>query len=321
LACERVGQDAAIRSELLNYHRIACINHNAPGQGALVNAILRSFVNHRMYDQAEKFLLNSTFPDKHVTNNQHARFLYYTAKIQSVQLRYSDSYRSVSQALRKAPQRLALGFRQKATKLQVVVQLLMGEIPDRSTFLPLDLQPSLQPYLELTRAVRVGDLAIFSDVLAKYKADFVRDDLFSLVTRLRANVIKIGLRKVNSSYSRISIQDICNKLKLSGVEDGEYIVSKAIHDGVIEAVINREEHYLFSKENTDIYSTQDPLNAFHKRIQFCMEIHDEAVKALQYPPNAGKIKTDLEQLELDEEEEIAEAEKDKGMGLDNNEGH
>ena len=61
------------------------------------------------------------------------------------------------------------------------------------------------------------------------------------------------------------------------VEDIEFIVSKAIRDNVIDATIDHENQYLKSKETVDIYSTQEPLEAFHKRINFCLNIHNDAV--------------------------------------------
>ena len=47
-------------------------------------------------------------------------------------------------ALRKAPQISAIGFRQSATKLLTVVDLLMGDIPERARFLQKNLEKSLQ---------------------------------------------------------------------------------------------------------------------------------------------------------------------------------
>lgn len=64
---------------------------------------------------------------------------------------------------------------------------------------------------------------------------------------LRHNVIKTGLRKINLAYSRISIQDICHKLHFESEEEAEYIIAKAISDGVIEATIDSKERCLFSK--------------------------------------------------------------------------
>lgn len=55
--------------------------------------------------------------------------------------------------------------------------------------------------------------------------------VLNLITRLRFNVIKVGLRKISLSYSRISIAEIASRLKLKSVEDAEYIIAKAINDG------------------------------------------------------------------------------------------
>ena len=52
---------------------------------------------------------------------------------------------------------------------------------------------------------------------------------------------------ISLSYSRISLADIAEKLSLESTQDAEYIVAKAIRDGVIEAVINHEEGYVQSR--------------------------------------------------------------------------
>ncbi|CAN0443762.1 unnamed protein product, partial [Laminaria digitata] len=43
---------------------------------------------------------------------------------------------------------------------------------------------------------------------------FRADKTYTLIQRLAHNVIKTGLRKINSSYSRVSLQDLCEKVKL-----------------------------------------------------------------------------------------------------------
>ena len=55
------------------------------------------------------------------------------------------------QAIRKAPQQSAIGFRQTAHKFAIVVQLLLGEIPDRSIFRESILSKPLLPYFKLTQ--------------------------------------------------------------------------------------------------------------------------------------------------------------------------
>merc|ERR1719494_769426 len=84
----------------------------------------------------------------------------------------------------------------------------------------------------------------------------------------------------------ISLQDIARKLALDSPEDAEFIVCKAIRDGVIDATIDHDNRYVQSKENIDVYSTTEPQNAFHQRISFSLDIYNQSVKAMRYPPKS-----------------------------------
>jgi len=273
-------------------------------------AILRNYLHYNLYNQADKFQLNASFPESR-SSDQHARYLYYLGKINTLQLHYSEAFSNVNQAIRKAPQKTAVGFQQQANKLLVIIQLLMGEIPERSTFHIKHLRRSLIPYFKLTQAVRIGDVTEFAAVVEKFKRGFVRDGIYSLIVRLRHNVIKTALRRINISYSRISIRDIWDKLKLGSEEDAEYIVAKAIHDGVIDATINRKDGYLYSKEVPDVYSTSDPQSALNKRIQFCLDIRNDAVKAMRYPPGSHKSQAELAEEDRERKEREKEEEDEK----------
>ncbi len=303
LVAEQTGSDGDIRNQLLLAHRTACLQHNEPAQAALSVCLLRSYLSAHLYSQADTFRLKSSFPEQR-SNAQTARYCYYIGKIQAVQLHYSDAYASLTQALRKAPQKAAIGFRQTCTKLLILVQLLMGDIPERSLFSPKDLRRSLSPYLALTQAVRVGDLRLFGEVVAKYKDVFDRDELESLIVRLRANVIKAGLRKISLSYSRISLADVAAKLKLDSVDDAESLVAKAVHDGVIDALVDRSTRTMHSREIVDVYATNEPQAAFHKRVNFTLDMHAQAVKSLRFPQNI-KPRADWESDDDDDEDLIA----------------
>ena len=85
------------------------------------------------------------------------------------------------------------------------------------------------------------------------------------------------------TYSRISLRDVCLKLGLDSEETTEYIVAKAIRDGVIEATINHEGGYMQNKEVLDVYATEEPMLAFDERIRFCMTLHNEAIKVSLTP--------------------------------------
>lgn len=119
-------------------------------------------------------------------------------------------------------------------------------------------------------------------------------------------MIKTGLRKINLAYSRIQLTDICKKLHLDSVADAEFIVAKAIRDGVIDATIDHEAGFVQSREQGDTYATSEPLEAFHKRIEFCLNVHNEAVRAMRFHP--GSSKADAADEEARRERQKAEAE-------------
>src|SRR6218665_164795 len=79
-------------------------------------------------------------------------------------------------------------------------------------------------------AVRAGQLAKFSEVLDQYGNKFKAEGTYTLIVRLRHNVIKTGVRMISLSYSRISLSDVATKLLLDSPEDAEFIVAKVSKD-------------------------------------------------------------------------------------------
>jgi len=147
------------------------------------------------------------------------------------------------------------------------------------------------------QAVRIGDLDLFMNVAEKFGTTFNRDGTHNLIVRLRHNVIRTGLRNISISYSRISLADVAKKLRLNSanpVADAESIVAKAIRDGAVEASLDHADGWMVSKETGDIYSTNEPQFAFNSRIAFCLNMHNEAVRALRFPPNTHKEKESAE---------------------------
>jgi len=266
-------------------------------------------------DQAEKLVSKSQFPEN-ASNNEWARYLYYTGRIKAIQLEYSDAQKTITTALRKAPQISAIGFRQAATKLLTVVDLLMGDIPERARFIQKNLEKSLIPYFHLTQAVRTGNLTEFNKVLENYGASFKNDKTYTLILRLRHNVIKTGIRRISISYSKISLADIASQLALDSPEDAEFIVAKAIRDGVIDAEIDHKAGTVTSNQKKDIYSTRNPEFAFDKRIQFCHQLHAQSVKAMRFPakkftdPLSAEERREQERTDLELAKEMAEDDED-----------
>lgn len=296
---------SSIRRFLLSRLRTATLRQDEDGQASLVNSLLRSYIQDNLYDQAEKLVGKLTYPEA-VHNNQLARFQYYLGRIKATKLEYSEAQQHLLQASRKVPSNGAVGFKQTVQKWLITVELLLGDIPERAVFLEKEYRKCLAPYYALTLAIRAGKLARFNEVLKTYAEQFKKDETYSLIVRLRHNVIKTGIRTINSAYSRISVADVAKKLQLDSVEDVYFILAKAISERVIEAQLLADSGTLVSKENVNIYATKDPFVAFDKRIKFCLDTHDQSVKAMRFP--AKSYHGDLETAEERREREQQEAE-------------
>ena len=268
----------SIRPHLLAALRTSVLRKDQDTRATVTTLLLRNYLSTSHITQADLLISHSEFPAA-ASNNQVARYLYYLGRIRAIQLSYTEAHEHLVGATRKSPATpSAGGFYQAASKLLVVVELLMGDIPDRAIFRQSSLEHAMEPYLSLVQAVRVGKIEGFLNIVQTHSALFRRDGAYTLILRLRQNVIKTGIRMMSLSYAKISLRDICLKLDLESEQSAEYIVAKAIRDGVIEASIDHEHGFMKSKELGDVYATREPGEAFHDRIRACLGLHDESVK-------------------------------------------
>jgi len=316
---EATGQLDQIQGVLHARLRTATLRNDYEGQAVLINCLLRAYLHCSLYAQADKLVSKSTFPEP-ASNNEWARYLFYLGRIQAAQLDYSAAHKHLLQALRKAPQTAAVGFKQTVQKLAVTVELLMGDIPQRVTFRKPELRRPLAPYFQLTQAVRTGNIKLFNSTLQQYGDQFQRDHTLTLIYRLRTNVIKTAIRSLSVSYSRIGLEDVANKLLLDSADDAEFIVAKSIRDGVIEATVVHDAGFVRSKETVDIYSTREPQLAFHQRIKFCLNMHNQSVKDMRFPPKSyskdlesAEERREREQQDLELVNEMAEEDEEDGF--------
>lgn len=159
---------------LLSAQRTASLRHDDESQAALINCLLRNYIHYSLFDQADKLVSKTTFPTS-ASNPQYARYHYYLGRIKIVQLNYSDAHQNLQQAIRRAPlPRTAPGFYQAVHKFFIVVELLMGDIPDRSLFRHEVLEKALIAYFDIvkgknkiTKAKERADLRILFFYLSR----------------------------------------------------------------------------------------------------------------------------------------------------------
>lgn len=228
-----------LRSQLNSRLRTVTLRHYTESQAVLICWLLRLYICARQYKSAAHFVSKVAFPEN-ASNNDLARYMYYQGRIKALQLDYNSAAGYFLQAMRKAPQEGAIGFKQTVQKWVVVIGLLQGEIPERNVFRQPIYRRCLAHYLDLTHgkssfhwsfpvivvfsAVRLGDIAKFNHVLDNNRTVFERDETLTLIVRLRQNVIKTAIKQISAAYSRIYIKDIAKKLLIENETETELIV-------------------------------------------------------------------------------------------------
>lgn len=234
---EKMGKTEEFINEFNSAYRKACLDLDLITQNTLINCIVRYFLENNAYEQARNFLSKTKFHEN-VLTNEDARYLYYLGiilsiltyfnkfigRINAVQLNYSEAYKHLTDSSRKSPEKSAEGFKTIIQKLLIIIEMLMGDVPDVTKY--LGNLKEMGGYCSLIKAVSQGNLDYFNQVIAENKDTFLADKNYNLIQKLRYVVIKVGLRKINLSYNRISLADMSQKLHLESELETEYIVGK-----------------------------------------------------------------------------------------------
>lgn len=241
-------------------------------------------------EAAYNLIEKCSFPEGK-SNNEFCKYLFYTGKIKAIRREYGEALDMLNQAIRKSPD-VAKGFKIQCQKAAIVVELLTGEIPNREIFSDVLIFTNAYPYYQLIQVVLEGELTNFNKVVEKHKNVYLKDGLYSMILRLNQIVIRIGLRKISIAYSNISLADVAVKLNFPA-DDIEFVVAKALRDGIIHGEIDHENKVLKVKRDINIYVTNEPQVHLDKRIRYCLGLYHEVQKAITYPDmkmNLGDFK-------------------------------
>ena len=139
---------ATVKNELYEGYTNAKVRNDVISLATITNCLLRYYVLANQYELANQLIVKGVFPET-ASNNQYARYLYYEGKISAIQLAYSEAHTKLLLAYRKSPQKTAKGFRICVQKMLNLVELLMGEIPERTIFSLADFRMPLRPYYQI----------------------------------------------------------------------------------------------------------------------------------------------------------------------------
>ena len=136
----------------------------------------------------------------------------------------------------------------------------MGDISDRSLFRHVVLEKALIAYFNIDKGKIYLPLSLLTTFNSSHQLSahcsfrmFEDDNTYTLIFRLRQNVIKTGIQRLSLAYSRISLWA---KPCLDSEGDTEYFIGKAIQDGVIEGCLVHEKGWMESATPKCVYGPE-----------------------------------------------------------------
>ena len=135
---------------------------------------------------------------------------------------------------------------------------LLGDISDRSLFRHVVLEKALIAYFNIDKGKIYLPLSLLTTFNSSHQLSahcsfrtFEDNNTYTLIFRLRQNVIKTGIQRLSLAYSHISLW-----ASLDSEEDAEYFIGKAIQDGVIEGHIVHEKGWMESATPKCVYGPE-----------------------------------------------------------------
>ena len=292
-AAERAGTLQKCKPELLAEYRAATLRHDSWVQAGTLVWLMREAVQARRYREAAALAAKATFPES-VSANLAAKWHYYRGKLAVVRGEYSAAAQALRTATRKAPTS-ALCFQAQVTKWTVLVQLLVGDIPERVVFRGNSAwRQALEAYYEITRAVVSGDLAIFQRVVQRYESAYREDGTWHIIARLKTSVQRIALKNITRSYRTLSYAACAEKIGCEDVLEVQALIRKAIRDKIIVAACDDELQAIVGAQSGAadaadgsagvlLHHTTEPQEAYSSRIDYILGMYNQAVQAMKYP--------------------------------------
>lgn len=142
-----------------------------------------------------------------------------------------------------------------ALQYLVCVRLALGRLPTNRLLKKYD----LDPFVEICKSYRIGDVRLFNDALARHQEYFIRNGLFLTLERAKQIVMRNFFKRVASvvNDSRIPLSAFASGLRILGLDEEEWDLDQIecwlcnlISSGKVQGYISHERRFLIvSKSN------------------------------------------------------------------------
>lgn len=265
--------------------------------------LLRNLLKTSQLREASQLLKNCHFPE-HIGHSLLAKFLFYKATYLAHIGHISLAANLVAESLRKAPdgrtKRGLNGFKLRARKLKLILQLIMNEPPTHAWLNYARIPPH---YMNLVHAVNLGKHDEFEKVISGHRAEFERDGSIDLLEKMRSVVMRNALKKLSLAYSKISIGDVLRKIGADANKNFalDAFLTKA-HRDLPEFHIDHKSGFIQFKRSADNYASLQTREALVKRVQHLQGLEEQVTKNLRYRQQVKEVAKEEEAEDSDEDD-------------------
>ena len=262
--------------------------------------MLRNLVLSKELREAHQLLKNWAFPET-IQYIYFTKYLFYKALFFGFVGQYQKAYHLMNDAFRKVPEnqdKLSSGLRNFILLIQkhmIVLNLLLNELPSIETFAEV---PKLRNYKELVKVVSQGHNEEFTRYLTLHKAEFDRDLVYPMLTKLRIVVLRNAVKKLSIAYTRISVDDVLTKIGIKANDNFDlqsFLVKSK--DYLEDFSLDPTSNIISFARSSENYSDAFIRDTLNKRIENLNMLEEQVVKSLKYP------ETQHEHKEKEEEDE------------------
>jgi 26S proteasome regulatory subunit N3 len=294
--------------------------------------LLRNLFLNKSLREVGQLLKNCEFPE-HMNSSQLCKYLFYKGAFLARTGQISQALVLISESLRKSPdeeirvqkkpvengtdkkteqqskilelvkvgvRRGVRGFKLLAQKHQIVLQLMLNENPSTQQ---LSSDPLLQQYRQLASFVTLGDYRSFEELLANESTLFERDLVLPLLTKMKSVVLRNALKKLSTAYTKISVDDVLERIGVSGDAKFDLLAFLAKSQEHIEKFrCDPQTRVVDFAKSLESYTDASVREALLKRIKHVQSLEEQVIRSLKYKERALDLNAE-EQAREDEEDE------------------
>jgi 26S proteasome regulatory subunit N3 len=296
--------------------------------------LLRNLFLSRSFREVGQLLKNCDFPE-YLNSSQLCKYLFYRGAYLARTGQISQALVLISESLRKSPdeeirvqqrptengtekktdetsksnqlikvgiRRGVKGFKLLAQKHQIVLQLMLNESPNVRQ---LAADPLLQQYRQLASFVTLGDYRSFEDLLANESALFEKDLVLSLLTKMKGVVLRNALKKLSNAYTKISIDDVLDRIGVSGDSKFDLLAFLAKSQEHIEKFrCDPQTRVVDFAKTLESYTDATVRETLLKRIKHVQSLEEQVIRSLKYKEKGLDLNAEEQAREDEEDEEL-----------------